>query len=98
MATLRLQPPQQFPWSYPWRSEDRRHPPPHPAPHLPPHLPPHPPMPTEWRVARSWDGLTYYHNLRTRETTWQRPMELEPPPPFATPPTPATQAQPHGTH
>jgi len=37
-----------------------------------------------WRKVEGTDGRTYYHNVETNETSWQRPAELDPvvsPPP-----------------
>eukprot|EP00929_Paragymnodinium_shiwhaense_P112303 TRINITY_DN80562_c0_g1_i1.p1 TRINITY_DN80562_c0_g1~~TRINITY_DN80562_c0_g1_i1.p1 ORF type:complete len:644 (+),score=158.11 TRINITY_DN80562_c0_g1_i1:82-2013(+) len=32
--------------------------------------------PSEWREAKTADGMKYYYNKRTRESTWQRPACL----------------------
>lgn len=40
-----------------------------------PPLPP-PPSKDEWKEARTPEGHTYYYNLRTRESTWDRPTAL----------------------
>ena len=44
---------------------------------------------TDWKEVRSrTDGRVYYHNSRTNETSWQRPAEMDAPPPQLPPPPP----------
>jgi len=62
-----------------WQRPAELDPPRSPSPPPPPPPPPLAPT-TDWKEVSSSDGRTYYHNQRTNETTWQRPVELDPQP------------------
>eukprot|EP00930_Biecheleria_cincta_P056958 TRINITY_DN42978_c0_g1_i1.p1 TRINITY_DN42978_c0_g1~~TRINITY_DN42978_c0_g1_i1.p1 ORF type:complete len:581 (-),score=147.03 TRINITY_DN42978_c0_g1_i1:367-2109(-) len=38
--------------------------------------PPTAPSPDQWKAAKTPEGHTYFYNLRTRESTWERPAAL----------------------
>jgi len=45
---------------------------------MPPGMVPQPMMPVnEWREHKAADGRTYYYNMRTMETRWNKPKEME---------------------
>lgn len=54
-----------------------------PIPGMPPPglLPMGMPPPREWSEHRTADGKVYYYNSRTMQSVWERPKEMDQPPP-----------------
>jgi len=48
-------------------------------------------LPPFWREAKSANGRIYYYNTQTRQTTWQRPVDIPPPPLDEDIPAPPTE-------